>query len=67
MQVNFGENDIKDLLTKVRIFNASIGDYQLFTVNEHFSYFVKLSNGSIILTIDDLIANKEQTLTPIHQ
>lgn len=64
MQVNFGETEIKDLLSKVKIFNNQMGEYQLHTVNDQFQYFVKLSNGSLILSIDDLIDNQNQQLTP---
>lgn len=64
MEVNFTEKDIKDLLIKVKIFNQSIGEYQLYASNESFNYFVKLTNGSIIFSIDDLIANQNQSLTP---
>jgi hypothetical protein len=64
MQVNFGETEIKDLLSKVKIFNNQMGEYQLHTVNDQFQYFVKLSNGSIILSIDNLIDNQNQQLNP---
>lgn len=64
MEIKFGEAEIKDLLGKVKIFKPELGEYQLFTTNESFNYFVKLSNGSVTFTIDDLIDNQNQTLTP---
>jgi hypothetical protein len=63
MQVSYGEEEIKKLLSKVKIFNNQIGTYKLYTVNESFSYFVMLSNGKIIISMDDLIASEEETIT----
>jgi hypothetical protein len=63
MQVSYGEEEIKKLLSKVKIFNNQIGTYKLYTVNESFFYFVMLSNGKIIFSMDDLIASEEETIT----
>lgn len=63
MQVSYGEEEIKKLLSKVKIFNNQIGTYKLYTVNESFSYFVMLSNGKIIISMDDLITSEEETIT----
>lgn len=35
MQANYGENDIKSLLQKLRIFNKEIGTYQVFAITEN--------------------------------
>jgi hypothetical protein len=64
MEVKFGEAEIKDLLVKVKIFKPELGDYQLHTMNEQFMYFVKLSNGSITISITDLIANQNHAHNP---
>jgi preprotein translocase subunit Sss1 len=66
MQVNYGAEEIKKLLSKIKIFNNQIGTYKLFSVNESFTYFVMLTNGKIIISMDDLIASEEETITE-HQ
>lgn len=63
MQINYGAEEIKNLLSKVKIFNNQIGTYKLFSVNESFTYFVMVSNGKLIITMDDLIASEEETIT----
>jgi hypothetical protein len=57
-------NEIKSLLQKVRIFNNGIGTYQLFLIDENSNYVVKLSNGKISITIEELQDNKSESLTP---
>lgn len=54
MQVNFGETEIKSVLSKLKIFNKEIGDYEMFTINEDFNYIVKLNNGIITLKVEEL-------------
>ena len=63
MEIKFSEQEIKDLLSKVKIFEPEVGDYHFFTVNEQFAYQVKLSNGTIYFTVDELIANREQRIS----
>lgn len=63
MEIKFSEFDIRDLLSKVTVFEPTIGNYQLFTVNEQFQYIVKLSNGTIYFTLDELLANREQRIS----
>ena len=64
MQVNYGENEIKTLLQKVRIFNNDIGAYQVFAITEHFDYTVKLSNGKILIKLEDLQDDEHNAMTP---
>lgn len=63
MEIKFSEQDVKDLLGKVKIFQPDLGEYHFFTINEQFSYLVKLSNGTIHFTVEELIANKEQRIS----
>src|SRR3989338_2285426 len=62
MQATFNESDIQSLLTKVKIFNHQIGTYELYTINDAFHYVVKLSNGTIFFSIEELQANAIETL-----
>ena len=64
MQANYGENEIKSLLQKVKIFNKEIGTYQVFAITENFDYAVKLSNGRILLKIEELQDDEKDALTP---
>ncbi|MBP9069224.1 MAG: hypothetical protein KBG47_06935, partial [Bacteroidia bacterium] len=64
MQTNYGENEIKSILQKVRIFNANIGTYQLFLIDENFNYIIKLSNGKIHINIEELQDDAKEALTP---
>lgn len=63
MQISYGAEEIKKLLSKIKIFKNQIGTYKLFSVNESFTYFVMVSNGKLIITMDDLIASEEETIT----
>lgn len=54
MQANYGTNEIKSLLQKAKIFDNRIGTYQSFATNGNFDFVVKLSNGIIIITLEDL-------------
>lgn len=62
MQATFNESDIQSLLNKVKIFNHQIGTYELYTINDAFHYVVKLSNGTIFFTLEELQANTNETL-----
>lgn len=62
MQATFNESDIQSLLTKVKIFNHQIGTYELYTINDAFQYVLKLSNGTIFFTLEELEANANEAL-----
>lgn len=64
MEAYYGENEIKSLLQKVRIFNKEIGSYQVFAITENFDYAVKLSNGKILLKLEELQDDELDVLTP---
>ena len=64
MQANYGETEIKALLQKVKIFNKEIGAFQVFAITENFDYAVKLSNGKILLKIEELQDDEHDSLTP---
>lgn len=66
MQANYGENEIKSVLQKVKIFNKNLGDYQLFAITDNFDYVVKLSNGKITIKIEELQDDQNDGLTPEH-
>lgn len=64
MQANYSENEIKSLLQKVRIFNKEIGAYELYAITENFDYAVKLTNGKILIKIEELQNDAQDALTP---
>jgi len=64
MQANYGENEIRSILQKVRIFNKNVGEYQMFAITSDFDYTVKLSNGKILLKIEELQDDTADSLTP---
>lgn len=64
MQASYNEQNINALLQKLRIFNKAIGSYELFAINETFQYVVKLSNGRILLSLEDLQNDEKDSLTP---
>jgi hypothetical protein len=64
MQANYGENEIKSVLQKARIFKREIGTYQVFAINENFDYVVKLSNGRIVIKLENLQDDERDALTP---
>lgn len=63
MQANYGETEIKNLLQKLRIFNKDIGQYELFAITGEFDYAVKLSNGKILLKLEELQSDEHDALT----
>lgn len=63
MQANYGENEMKSLLQKVRIFNKDIGSYQMFVITDNFDYAVKLSNGRILFRLEELQDDERDALT----
>lgn len=64
MEAKYGENEIRSLLQKVRIFNKDIGQYEMFAITENFDYVVKLSNGRIVLKPEELQRDEREDLTP---
>ena len=56
MEALFTEVEIRSLLNKVKVFNNEIGEYQLFAINHSFDYVIKLTNGSIFVTVEELEA-----------
>lgn len=64
MLAHYGENEIKSLLQKIRIFNREIGSYQVFAITENFDYTVKLSNGKMLLKLEELQDDERDALTP---
>lgn len=63
MEANYGETEIKVLLQKVRIFNKEIGKYELFAITGDFDYAVKLSNGKLLLKLEELQDDERDALT----
>jgi hypothetical protein len=59
----YGESEIRSLLSKTRQYNQSIGEYKLYAPFELFDYAVKLSNGRIILKVEDLQDDERGTLS----
>lgn len=64
MEANYGENEIRTLLGKVKIYNKEIGAYQLHAITSDFDYAVKLSNGKIIVKLEELQDDEKDALTP---
>ncbi|MDD4236717.1 MAG: hypothetical protein PHF99_11945 [Bacteroidales bacterium] len=64
MKASYGENEIKSLLQKLRIFNKDIGSYEIFAITDNFDYAVKLSNGKILIKIEELQDDERDSLTP---
>ena len=63
MEALFTEVEIRSLLNKVKVFNNEIGEYQLFAINHSFDYVIKLTNGSIFVTVEELEANTNDRLS----
>ncbi len=61
--MEFSEHDIKDLLSKVKIFEPDLGAYQFHTITEQFSYHVTLNNGTLQFSANELIANRQQSIS----
>ncbi len=64
MEVKFGKDEIQSLLSRTRIFNKEIGEYQMHVMNDNFDYLIVLSNGKIVVNFQELLSNKEDTITP---
>jgi hypothetical protein len=63
-EANYGQNEIRSILGKVKIYNKEIGIFQVFAVTENFDYAVKLSNGKILIKIEELQDDERDALTP---
>ena len=61
--MEFSEHAIKDLLSKVKIFEPDLGEYRFHSVTEQFSYHVTLSNGTLQFSANELSANQQQSIT----
>lgn len=64
MKANYGEKEINSILQKVRIFKKEIGSYEIFAITDNFDYAVKLSNGKILIKVEELQYEEEDKLTP---
>jgi hypothetical protein len=64
MQADYGENELRSVLLKAKIFNKNIGSYQRFVITENFDYAVLLSNGRILIKWEDLQDDERDALTP---
>lgn len=64
MPSNYEEKELLALLLKVRIFNKAIGNYKLHAITPEFDFAVKLSNGRILITMEELQAEVEGELAP---
>ncbi len=64
MHTNYSEQHLQSLLSKVRVFNSHIGDYQHHTFTTASEFVIRLTNGTIYLSTDELEADQKRTLTP---
>lgn len=51
---NYGQTEIEIVLSQSRVFNTNIGHYVMHAINQNFNYSVKLSNGYIVLNMEEL-------------
>ena len=59
---NHSTSNLNQLLTNLRAYNASIGNYEQHTILEDaYTYSVKLSNGTIRIYIEEL---QDKTIIP---
>ena len=63
MQANYGPNELNSILQKVRTINIAIGTYEMFAITNSFDYAVKLSNGRIVIKIEELQDDERNALT----
>lgn len=64
MHTNYNEQQLQALLSKVRIFNTHIGEYQHHTRTATSEYVIHLSNGTLSFTDEEVEADQQRTLTP---
>ena len=61
-QESHNTSTIDQLLSNLRIYNTSIGDYEQHTLlDDTYTYSIKLTNGSIRIYIEEL---NEKTIIP---
>jgi len=61
-QESYNTSTIDQLLSNLRIYNTSIGDYEQHTLLEDtYTYSIKLTNGSIRIYVEEL---NEKTIIP---
>lgn len=63
MQENITEADILDFLDKLKLLVSNLGQYEYYSSNEHFQYLIKTSNHTIVVSMADLIANRNKQLS----
>lgn len=64
MELKITTEDIQKLLEKVKIFNREIGNYKMHVMNDNFDYAIMLDNGRLILKLDELISDRNGTISP---
>jgi hypothetical protein len=61
-QESYNTSTIDQLLSNLRIYNTSIGDYEQHTLlDDTYTYSIKLTNGSIRIYVEEL---NEKTIIP---
>lgn len=63
MQHTITETDLLDFLDRLQLFVPNLGTYEYHSSNEHFHYLIKTSNHSIVVSMEQLIANQQKQLT----
>lgn len=62
MEHTITEADILDFLDKLSLFTPNLGTYEYHSSNEHFQYLIKTDNHSIVVSMEQLIANEQKQL-----
>lgn len=63
MHIHYTEDEISRLLAKAKFFNPQMGTFQFYAITEGFDYVVKLTNGSIVIKLDELRDETSRGLT----
>ncbi|MFM2155258.1 MAG: hypothetical protein RL516_7 [Bacteroidota bacterium] len=64
MQLFYGSDQIKSLLQKAKIFDNRIGTYHSFIIDGNFNFVINLSNGSILINLEELQDDERGLLNP---
>ena len=64
MELKITSEDIQKLLDKVKIFNREIGNYKMHVMNDSFDYAIMLDNGRLLFKLDELISDRNGTMSP---
>lgn len=59
----YGPSEIEALIIKLKEVNQKIGSVQTFTITSEFKYFVKLTNGTILIEFEELESVDHQTIS----